>query len=120
MPTHDTPPQGRYWVADASDRMPSSGLIATLMMLHACNTVDVYGTDFRPQIDPYHYWEEEKEWPEVWLTSDFNLPSRDVPSQMRIEEQGYSVQRNVCASDGGDSTSLTVHGLKIMDNVIRT
>lgn len=62
---HGTDLQGSVWVDDEDDRMPSSGLIATLMMIHACDSVDLYGTSFVQGIDSYHYWEDSKGWPEV-------------------------------------------------------
>lgn len=50
---------GRVWVAEEMDRMASSGFLITLMMLHACDYVDMYGVDFRENVDPYHYWDAD-------------------------------------------------------------
>lgn len=48
---------GRVWVAEEMDRMASSGFLLTLMMLQACDSVDMYGVDFRENVDAYHYWD---------------------------------------------------------------
>jgi hypothetical protein len=45
--------------------MPTSGFIAVLMMLHACDAVSLFGANFVEGVDSYHYWEDSKAWPEV-------------------------------------------------------
>lgn len=68
------------WVAEGGSRVPTSGLIATLMMLHACNYVTLYGTDFLAGRDPYHYWSApghpyQYQWPETshWFALEHAL-----------------------------------------------
>lgn len=72
--------QGRYWIEQEQAHVPTSGLVTTLMMLHVCESVDVYGADFVLGRDPYHYWSSptiplEYNWPETvhWFSLEHAL-----------------------------------------------
>ena len=53
-------PQGQIWGSHSPKlRIPSSGLIATAAMLHACSSVDLYGVESQPS-DAYHYYNDEE------------------------------------------------------------
>lgn len=41
--------------------LPPAGYLTTLLMMHACDNVRVYGTDFVPGTDAYHYYSDPSE-----------------------------------------------------------